>query len=208
MDFYLALTIFALCGLIYSYNYGKNILSHDFNKPTTAVQTDLEDSVDIFFDYQTSEYCILNNVAILNPNSSPILVDTLVVSTSGVYVIQHTNAQGQIRYNKKKYFEKLYDGKYEKLFIPSQVDKTLLGKLKKYLPDIAPNNIFYVTLFNDDTEFTSIMPSHVLTTDKLIETLQQNSNSICKKDMIIPLGMLLTNKSDIEVQEYKHRDSA
>ena len=208
MYFYLAITIFAFIAVIYAYNYGRNILSHEYNQPSSAQQEVLEDSIDEFFDYQTNQYCILNNVSLPSHNSSPILIDTLLVSTSGIYVIQLTNTQGQVKLSNDKCFEKLRDGNYEKLYISSQVDKTILDKLECYLPDIAQNSVHYVILFNQETVFSSIMPDHVFTIDTFKDQLQLNANTLNKHEIIVPLGMLVTNKNDVSTVEYKQKKSA
>lgn len=208
MYFYLILTIIAFISVIVAFNYGRNILSHEYNQPSTAQQADLEDSIDEFFDYQTNEYCILNNISLPSHNSCPILIDTLLVSTSGIYVIQLTNVQGQIKYSKDKHFEKSRDGKYEKLFICSQVDKNILKKLECYLPGIDSADINYAILFDHDTTFSSIMPDHVYTIKTLLDNLSQNANVLSIQDIIVPLGMLVSSKSEIKTVEYKHKKSA
>ena len=208
MYFSLIIILAALFSIIYVYNYGKNILSYQFNQPKSSQQTILEDAIDECFNYQTNEYCVLNNVSLPSYNSSPILIDTLLISTSGVYIVQLSNIQGQIKYNKQHSLEKLRKGRYEKLFIHSQVDQSLIDKLQCYLPDIEQKNINFVTLFNNGTVFTSKVPHHIDIIETFIFKLKQNAGVLSMHDLIVPIGMLVSRMDKIESAEDDQKKSA
>jgi len=103
--------------------------------------------------------------------------------------------------NKQHSLEKLRKGRYEKLFIHSQVDQSLIDKLQCYLPDIEQKNINFVTLFNNGTVFTSKVPHHIDIIETFIFKLKQNAGVLSMHDLIVPIGMLVSRMDKIESAE-------
>lgn len=202
---YLMITILLLTGIFmafvigYLYFYGKNLFAGENNMAICDAQQLIEYEVlgNLINNDKnpSSKYYLFNNVSLPLENTH-LKADHFLISTRGIFILETTHCEGNVKYNKNSGFTQEIEGNTQRLYTSSSQNKAFLDKLSLFLPEIESKHIHFLNVFTAQCEFSSITPSHVIKLDGLVSKVQEYEHAIPFDLLLYAVGIITSNRTN------------